>query len=30
MAGRNQEIIQIAIAAYKEAAQDIMATLTKR
>jgi predicted SAM-dependent methyltransferase len=30
MAGRNQEFIQFAIAAYKEAAQDIMATLTKR
>ena len=30
LAGRNQEFIQFAMAAYKEAAQDIMATLIKR
>lgn len=30
LAGRNQEFTQFAMAAYKEAAQDIMATLTKR
>ena len=30
MAGRNNEFIQFAMAAYKEAAQDIMATLIQR
>jgi hypothetical protein len=30
LAGRNQEFIQFAMAAYKEAAQDVMVTLTKR
>lgn len=30
MNGRSQDFLQFAMAAYKEAAQDIMATLTKR
>jgi hypothetical protein len=30
LAGRNQEFLQFAMYAYKEAAQDVIATLTKR